>query len=79
MANVNLNYLQHNFVEFNKNTRFGPLLNYKCKKCYCVIWFSNHRHPTNDSVRYYLYNELGKDTGELKITCEEYIIKNILE
>lgn len=58
------NYLGHEFIIF-------PLY-HQCKKCSVHVWFSGHY--------YWLLNDKNEIVGEVfELTCEEYIIKGIIE
>ncbi len=70
------NHLKHNMELY---TRYQPSHDYKCTKCGVVVWYSKH----NDL--YFLIDKdgmtqySGNDRELLTLTCEEYIIKGIIE
>jgi hypothetical protein len=80
MNKFNKNYLDHNFILY---TKFYDECDYKCEKCDVIVF---HELSDND---YYIVNivypidpddEIESEADKLlKLTCEECIIKNILE
>ena len=66
MTDFNKNYLGHDFVLCRE------LGCYKCKICNCKLYC--------DSFTRYVYVMIDKEKYiELKINCNDYIIKNIIE
>lgn len=66
----NKNYLGHNFDIYNiiKVITSVKYFCHTCSKCDMVIYYQE-----NDNI-YYIHRG-----PELKMTCDEYIIKNIIE
>ena len=67
---MNKNYLGHLFLEID-----GVDFSYKCEKCKILIWNSS---IGNDDY-WLLGDDLYHIRNKLKLTCDEYIIKNIIE
>jgi len=73
MIEFNKNYFGHNLISYIK---FYDKHDYICT--YCGIKL--HFHPKQTSKLYYFIDELINDiNSECELTCEEYIIKMIIE
>lgn len=66
---IDINYLNHDLKQYHEVINHIKTLHwYKCTKCNLLIYYFEFTIPQNNYV--YL---------DLDLTCEEYIIKNIIE
>ena len=74
---INPNHLGHKFIAKNEDTPFDNIYGYEfiCLKCYVstVYWDHNEYYGNN---LYFLRNS---SPPEMIISCDEQIIKNIIE
>lgn len=67
---MNKNYLGHSFIL--KETRYKNYYKYICERCNVAIYYESPGH-------YDLDEDEGEVFEQLELTCEEIIIKNIIE
>ena len=69
---MDLNYLGHEVVLYTKHYKNGD---YKCSKCGIVLYYN-----TNDRTYFIVNDSEDDEVGPMcNITCDEQIIKNIIE
>ena len=68
----NSNYLGHNLIHLEK---YQIDTDYICKKCGVEIFYE---YFGNRDWYYYIL-DVDRTNGECNISCEDYIIKNIIE
>lgn len=72
----NAKFLGHDFIKVING-------NYKCKICGIIIWFG--KLASYENIKYHIVRKSKLKFLEsitlidLKLTCEEYVIKNIIE
>lgn len=66
---INKNYLNHNFIEMKRNN------DYICSKCKIMIWY----YEGLKTQYWMLFNNTVSAGILLNLTCNEMIIKNIIE
>lgn len=75
---INLNYNNHSFSLIDKENSSS---HYICKICNVKLWYNDFMHLQN--YNFYFGNYLHKSKFEhkllKKLTCEEFIIKSIIE
>lgn len=73
---INLNYLNHNFQLYYG---YNAVHDFECKNC------KVHMHYVLESLidgveKYYLISKITtRISGKIELTCNEYLIKDILE
>jgi hypothetical protein len=79
---INKNYLEHDFEVYDGL----ECADHQCKKCNIIIWFNNDAeigdpeyHIIEEIDNENIHNGKGSIGEGLKIKCEEWIIKNIVE
>lgn len=68
---INNKYLNHKLEKFTKHSN----LDYKCDECNVVIYFSDGCYYDVD----FSIDEDGDVDSESTLTCEQHIIKSIIE
>ncbi len=67
--------MSHKWLEYDKADGY---IEYRCTVCGVLSFIDTLNHAIRDD--YIIYYELnGLNYGNINITCEEYIIKNIIE
>lgn len=70
-----MNYLGHDFIFEYDIGKKDPLKRYHCDKCNITMWHD----PARMNYKFvYIKNTFG-EINDLDVTCEEVMIKNIIE
>ncbi len=77
MAKIDENYLGHKLKHY---IEFYPHYDYKCEKCDIILWYDENI-ITPDEYNYNLCEGNAIINHKIKraLTCEEFIIKSIIE